>query len=112
MSIAVESYQALVFGASGISGWAITRSAVLSTEPFAFKKVIGLTSRSLSVEDSSLPNDPKLELCGGLDLTKGVDAVTDFLRRIENIERTTHVYFTGKSSLQVLLVAIRLTLWT
>lgn len=89
------TYQALVFGASGISGWAITRAAVLSPEPYVFKRVIGLTSRPLSIKASALPQDPKLELRGGLDLSKGIDDVTKFLSQIDGIENTTHVYFTG-----------------
>lgn len=89
------SDQALIFGASGISGWAITRAAVLSQEPFAFKKVIGLASRPLSIKASALPEHPKLQLHSGLDLTKGVEEVTQFLSQIDGIKNTTHVYFTG-----------------
>jgi hypothetical protein len=106
MSTLAKPYQALVFGASGISGWAITRSAVLSKEPHEFTKVIGLTSRPLSIKDSALPDDPKLELRSGLDLTQGADAVKDFLSRIEGIENTTHVYFVGELTKGVLLRAL------
>ncbi|KEF60956.1 uncharacterized protein A1O9_02520 [Exophiala aquamarina CBS 119918] len=88
-------HQALIFGASGISGWAVTRAAVLSKPPFAFDKVIGLTNRTLSIKDSSLPEDPRLELKSGLDLSLGVSAVVDVLRTINGIENTTHVYFTA-----------------
>ena len=91
-----ESYQALIFGGSGISGWAITRAAVLSKSPYVFDKVIALTNRPLTVKASGLPDDSKLELRSGLDLTLGVDAVVEVLRAIPGIERTTHVYFTGE----------------
>lgn len=96
MSNFTPNYQALVFGASGISGWAITRAAVLSNGTFEFKRVIGLTSRLLTIEDSALPKDSKLELHSGLDLTEGAEAVAEFLSKIDGIENTTHVYFTGR----------------
>lgn len=95
MATSPSLHQAIVFGASGISGWAITRAALLATDSFAFKKVIGLTSRPLKAQDSFLPDDSRLELRSGLDLTKGVDAVTEFLGQISGIEQTTHIYFTG-----------------
>ncbi|RFU72859.1 hypothetical protein TARUN_9396 [Trichoderma arundinaceum] len=97
MATSTKSSQAIIFGASGISGWAIARAAVLSKAPFDFSNVIALTSRPLPLRDSGLPDDPKLKLRSGLDLTKGVDAVTQFLSQIEGIENTTHVYFTGLS---------------
>ncbi len=92
-----DTHQALVFGASGISGWAITRAAVLSQGDYAFKKVIGLTSRPLSIKESALPEDAKLELHGGLDLTQQLDDVTRFLSEIEALETrptfTLQVFF-------------------
>jgi hypothetical protein len=92
------SYQALIFGASGISGWAITKAAISSKKPYNFDKVIALTNRPLSVKDSGLPADPRLVLRSGLDLTKGLEAVIDVLKQIQGIEKTTHVYFTGGRS--------------
>ncbi|KIW13353.1 hypothetical protein PV08_08541 [Exophiala spinifera] len=87
-------YQALIFGASGISGWAITRAALLSTD-FKFSKVVGLTRRPLSIQQSSLPTDSRLALQSGLDLGRGQEAVTELLGTIQDIERTSHVYFTA-----------------
>jgi hypothetical protein len=95
MATSEDSYQALIFGASGISGWAITRAAVLSEKPYNFSRVIALTNRPLSREDSNLSDDPKLELKSGLDLAKGTGSVKEFLATIPGIEKTTHVYFTG-----------------
>ncbi len=101
MSTSAGPYQALVFGAPGISGLAITRSAVLAKEPHEFTNVIGLTSRLLSVKDS-VPDDPKLELRVGLDLTKGTDAVKEFSNQIEGIENTTHIYFLDERTESIL----------
>ena len=95
MSSSAGASQALVFGASGISGWSITRAAVLSKAPFNFSKIVGLTSRPLTIHQAALPVDSRLELHSGLDLTKGAEAITHFLSKIEGIENTTHVYFTG-----------------
>lgn len=104
MATSEDSYQALIFGASGISGWAITRAAVLSEKPYEFSRVIALTNRPLSRQNSNLPDDPKLELRSGLDLTKGTDSVKEFLENIPGIEKTTHVYFTGPLLLRCFLL--------
>ncbi|KAN0096263.1 hypothetical protein V8E51_015068 [Hyaloscypha variabilis] len=64
--------QALVFGASGITGWAITNSALSYQTLSTFSRVVGLTRRPLSLEAS--------------DHTK-------YLKKIEIAEQITHVYF-------------------
>ncbi|KAG0645390.1 Short chain dehydrogenase sirQ [Hyphodiscus hymeniophilus] len=85
--------QALVFGASGITGWAITNSALSYPTPTTFSRVVGLTSRSLSINEAALPSDPRLELHAGLDLGQDVQSIVKYLSSIERIEEITHVYF-------------------
>jgi hypothetical protein len=46
----------------------------------------------LSIKDSVMPEVPILELIGGLDLSKGVEAVTEFLSKIDGIGCTTHLF--------------------
>lgn len=87
---------ALVFGASGITGWAITRAALTYPTPTTFSRVIGLTNRPLSLEDSRLPQDPRLSLKSGVNLSGTIDAIVKALGEVEGIEEITHVYFTGK----------------
>lgn len=88
--------QALVFGASGVTGWALTNAALSYPTSTTFKRVVGLTNRPLSVEEAALPQDSRLHLYPGLDLSKDSQSITEYLSKIENIGETTHVYFACK----------------
>lgn len=90
--------QALVFGASGVTGWALTNAALSYPTATTFKRVVGLTNRPLSVEEAGLPPDPRLQLYPGLDLGKDSQSVTEYLSKIEDIGETTHIYFACTSS--------------
>lgn len=87
---------ALVFGASGITGWGVV-NALLSDYPSAdaFERVTALTNRPLSVEDSQWPASKKLSAISGLDLLSGDQASLDesMRQRVPNIESVTHLYF-------------------
>lgn len=91
-----KGIQALVFGASGITGWAITNSALSYPTPTTFSRVVGLTSRPLSLADSHFPFDPRLQLYSGLDLSQDAQSIAEYLRKVEDIADITHVYFAGK----------------
>lgn len=59
-----------------------------------FSRVIGLTNRPLSNEDSLLDaGDKRWDLHSGVDLEQGVDAVAEKLKAIHDIDQVTHVYF-------------------
>ena len=88
---------ALVFGVSGITGWGLARTALSYPTPETFGQVIGLTNRPLSKEDANFPVDARLRLCSGVDLLQGVDEIVKALKRIDTIEKTTHVYFSGET---------------
>lgn len=88
------TYRALVFGASGITGWAVVREALQYPTSTTFDRIIGLTNRPLTKSDAILPEDERLELHSNVDLSTGVSAVEARLKRIDGIERVTHVYFT------------------
>ena len=86
---------ALVFGASGISGWAIVRECLSYPSSDTFSRVIGLTNRPLAKEALLLPNDDRrVELYDGMDLSLGVDYVVEKLKGIKGIEEVSHVYYT------------------
>lgn len=92
---------ALVFGASGISGWAVTKCALSYPTPATFDRVIGLTNRPLPLEKSGLPQDPRLELHHGVYLRGSLDEVMSQLRdKVPNLEDVTHVYYLGKNENQ------------
>ncbi|KAK4545423.1 hypothetical protein LTR36_002773 [Oleoguttula mirabilis] len=88
-----EGFQALVFGASGITGWAIVNESLTYPTSTTFSRIIGLTSRPLTVQDAGLPQDPRLQLYAGLDLSKDIESTVAYLHAIPGIEHITHVYF-------------------
>jgi hypothetical protein len=89
------NYRALVFGASGITGWSIVQEALNYPTSTTFDKVIGLTNRPLTKAEALLPEDERLVLYSGINLSAGVEAVQASLSQIEGIGGVTHVYFSG-----------------
>ena len=91
-----SSYRALVFGASGITGWAVAKEALKYPTPTTFDQVIGLTNRPLTKLEALLPEDERLQLYSGIDLSAGASQVEASLKKIHGIEGVTHVYFSGE----------------
>ncbi|PLB36008.1 SDR family oxidoreductase [Aspergillus candidus] len=89
---------ALVFGASGISGWAVAKNVLSYPTSTTFSRVIGLTHRPRTVEESGLPQDPRLELHSGINLRSSLDDVLGQLRKIPNVDEVTHVYYLAYSN--------------
>lgn len=87
---------ALVFGASGITGWAIV-NAILNgyPTPESFSQVTALTNRPLSLEASQWPISDKLELVSGIDLLHGDQATLEstLKQSVPKVDQVTHVYF-------------------
>lgn len=87
---------ALVFRASGISGWAVTKNLLSYPSAATFSRVIGLTNRPRSLADSGLPPDPRLELYSGIDLRGDLDQVKAQMReKIPRLKEVTHMYYCG-----------------
>jgi hypothetical protein len=93
MASPAPTYRALVFGASGITGWAVVQESLQYPTSTTFDRVIGLTNRPLTKSDAMLPEDERLELYSNVDLSAGVSAVEARLKQIDGIEGVTHVYF-------------------
>ncbi|KIW10073.1 hypothetical protein PV08_11033 [Exophiala spinifera] len=84
---------ALIFGSSGISGWALVKECLSYPTPGTFSKITALSNRSLSTVDTQWPNDSRLQLDSGIDLTGPVDIVIETLKeKVEGIETVTHVF--------------------
>jgi len=84
---------ALIFGASGISGWALVKEALNYPTPTTFGQVTAITNRPLSFTDTQWPDDPRLRLASGIDLTASVDTVVNALKeKVVNIDTVTHVF--------------------
>lgn len=91
------SKSALIFGASGVTGWAFVNE-ILHDYPKEeiWGKVYALTNRPLKQRDSLWPNDERLNIVSGIDLLKGSqEDLEDALRKIKGIEKVTHVYYLG-----------------
>jgi len=97
------SKSALIFGASGVTGWAFVNE-MLNDYPKKqiWTKVHALTNRPLKAEDSLWPKDDRLNIVSGIDLLKGSqDDLERELRNIDAIEKVTHVYYLGRYSFSV-----------
>lgn len=95
----MTGHHALIFGASGITGWAITK-ALLEGYPHqdTFSKVTALTNRPLPPEVARWPQSEKLQVVSGLDLltSNGLKGLEEEMRsRIKDVESVSHVYFFG-----------------
>ena len=91
-----NQYHALVFGASGVSGWALAKECLSYPTSSTFHRVTALTNRSLSLEDSYLPSDSRLHLASGVDLTQPRKTVEALLKqKVPLVETVTHVFFTA-----------------
>jgi hypothetical protein len=90
---------ALIFGASGVSGWALVNE-ILNDYP---KKgiwggVYALTNRPLSLEQSQWPKDDRLHIMSGIDLLKGSqeDLEKTMKEKLPMISKVTHYIFLGE----------------
>lgn len=57
--------------------------------------MIGLTNRPLTKLEALLPEDERLQLYSGIDLSAGASQVEASLKKIHGIEGVTHVYFSA-----------------
>ncbi|KAJ5147499.1 hypothetical protein N7476_000975 [Penicillium atrosanguineum] len=94
-----DSKHAIVYGASGIIGWALV-DQLLSLYPQAgtFSKVTAVTNRPIDLSDmywpEADPQTPALQLVSGVDLRHGDGAaLANSLKTKVDIESVTHVYY-------------------
>lgn len=89
---------ALVFGASGISGWAFVNQC-LEDYPHkgVWNGVVALTNRPLSREQSSWPDDGRLDIVSGIDLLEGSqqDVEGKLVANVPKLDQITHVVYMG-----------------
>ncbi|PYH89335.1 hypothetical protein BO71DRAFT_423085 [Aspergillus ellipticus CBS 707.79] len=90
---------ALVFGASGISGWAVTKNLLEYPTRSTFGRVIGLTNQPRTREELGFPDDPRLEVYSGVNLRGSLDEVVKQMQEtIPNVDQVTHVYYLAYSN--------------
>lgn len=91
------SKSALIFGASGVTGWAFVNE-ILHDYPKkgTWSKVHALTNRPLKQNDSLWPKDDRLNIVSGIDLLKGTqEELETEIAKIEGVKDVTHVYYLG-----------------
>lgn len=96
-----KNKHALVFGASGITGWAIVNQLLSnSPEAQAFSKVSAVTVRPISAEKALWPDSSKLSIYSGIDLIRlNAEGTKDVLKqKIPDIDTVTHVFFNSKQT--------------
>ena len=96
-STSATGNHALIFGASGITGWAIV-NAILNDYPDkdSFRRVTALTNRPLPPDTAQWPASEKLTVVSGLDLLGNgsqADLETEMKNRIPDLEDVSVVYF-------------------
>lgn len=95
--MSLDGKYALIFGASGISGWSLLNQCLQYPTDSSFRRVVGLCNRPLSKKDAYLPDDPRLDIVPGVDLTQSAEAVTDQLKaKIKDVDQVEVVFFCGK----------------
>lgn len=87
---------ALVFGASGVTGWSFINETLHDyPKPNVWKRVHALTNRPLLQEQSLWPADPRLNIVSGIDLLKGSqdELEATIKEKIPDVGEVTHVYY-------------------
>jgi hypothetical protein len=95
---------ALVFGASGVSGWAMVNE-MLHNYPGedTWSHIHALTNRSMDAKTATWPDGNKLTVTSGIDLLSTNDGNDDRrgletqIGSIAGIENVTHVFYMGES---------------
>lgn len=106
--MAEHSNHAIVYGASGLIGWAVVNQ-LLNSYPHAgaFSKVTAVTNRPLNLSETFWPElnpqRPGLELVSGIDIgNEDETAVAKALKStVTHIETITHVFYLGMQPLFV-----------
>jgi nucleoside-diphosphate-sugar epimerase len=94
-----EGKVALVFGASGISGWAFVNQCLEDyPRKGVWDGVVALTNRPLSREQSNWPDDDRLNIVSGIDLLEGSqqDVEGKLAASVPRLDQITHVMYMGK----------------
>jgi hypothetical protein len=90
------SKTALVFGASGVTGWSFINEILNDyPEKNVWKRAHALTNRSLSQEQSQWPNDRRLNIVSGIDLLarSQKELEDELMKKIPDIGGVTHMYY-------------------
>ncbi|KAJ5155932.1 hypothetical protein N7492_008735 [Penicillium capsulatum] len=87
---------AIVFGCSGINGWALVNQ-LLSNYPAAgtFAKVTAIANRPFAPDDAGWPRDNRLQIISGIDLLQGDHLALQkvLAEKAASVETVSHIYY-------------------
>lgn len=85
---------ALILGASGISGWALLNQIRTYPTTSTFKRITAVTRRPFTLEQAQIPQDDRITIASGIDLTKSASEVASALKeKVPDIDSVSHVFF-------------------
>lgn len=92
-------HHAVVFGCSGINGWALVNQ-LLSGYPSTgtFAKITAVANRPFTPHDAKWPADGRLNIVSGVDLLVGDDSslTRTLTEKVPSVETVSHIYYAGK----------------
>lgn len=93
--------RALVFGASGVSGWSFINELLHDyPEKGIWDGIVAMTNRPLKQADSLWPEDHRLQIVSGVNLLDSQKEVEEALtKNVKDVAEITHVYYLGKTSI-------------
>ncbi|RAL02178.1 SDR family oxidoreductase [Aspergillus ibericus CBS 121593] len=89
-------HHAIVFGCSGINGWALVNQLLSDyPAPGTFSKVTAVANRAFTPDEAQWPTDDRLQIVSGVDLLVSDDAVLGktLAEKIPSAETISHVYY-------------------
>ena len=99
MASSSKPKHAIIFGSSGVSGWALVNELLHDyPQKGIWDRVTALTNRPLDRKTTLWHDDPRLNLVSGVDLLQGSQEELDetMKSKIPDIHTVTHVYYYGE----------------
>ena len=93
-----QGHHAIVFGCSGINGWALVNQLLNNyPAPGTFSRVTAVANRAFTAEEAQWPTDDRLQIVSGVDLLAGDDAALKktLAEKISSVDTISHVYYAG-----------------
>lgn len=97
-----QGHHAVVFGCSGINGWALVNQ-LLTGYPSeqTFSRVTAIANRPFTADEANWPQDGRLQIISGIDLLAGDDAALQktLTARVPSVDTVSHIYYAGNELL-------------
>ncbi|KAJ5668720.1 hypothetical protein N7462_009790 [Penicillium macrosclerotiorum] len=87
---------AVVFGCSGINGWALVNQLLSGyPSPDSFSRITAVANRPFTSDEAKWPRDDRLQIVSGIDLLGGDDSSLQktLAQKVPSVETVSHVYY-------------------